>query len=127
MSGKKQKSWLLAKPDTSIKFNNTVIEESVLHKLINEVVLDTIAPHGAAEYKHNQYKKLEKYNHLLDILNRNIANLTETVKSDLANGYLRASDASFIVDDYFERLMDSVSYAGSAIKASIGKENEESY
>ena len=127
MINKEQKSWLLAKPSTSVKYKNTVIEESLLHKLINEVVVDTIAPYNASEYKHNQYKKLEKYNHLLDILNRNIANLTETVKSDLANGYLRASDASFLVDDYFERLMDSVSYAGSAIKASIGKENEENY
>ena len=60
-------------------------------------------------------------------MKRNLKNLVESVKSDLSYGYLSASDAEFLVNDHFERVIDSISYAGSAIMASIGKENEEDY
>tara|TARA_R110002110_G_scaffold396480_1_gene611394 strand:+ start:475 stop:858 length:384 start_codon:yes stop_codon:yes gene_type:complete len=127
MSGRKINTWLLAEPKKDIKFGKKVIKEAELDILIKEAVLDTIRPYGSSEHKQDQYKKIEKYDHLLDTISKNLRNLVESVKSDLSYGYLSAADAEFIVNDHFERVMDSISFAGSAIIASIGKEDEENY
>tara|TARA_R110002074_G_scaffold393446_1_gene579857 strand:+ start:173 stop:556 length:384 start_codon:yes stop_codon:yes gene_type:complete len=127
MSNQNKESWLLARPGRSYKLNGVVIKEDRLKKVINEVVLDTIRPYGSSEHRQGQYKKIEKYDHLLDTISKNLRNLVEGVKSDLSYGYLTAADAEFLVNDHFERVMDSISYAGNAIIASIGKEDEEDY
>lgn len=127
MSQNTKKIWLLSKPDAPLRFNNRTINEGELVSLVNEIVLDTIRPYGSSVHKQNQYKKIEKYDHLLDTINKNLKNLVDSVKSDLSYGYLQPHDAEFLVNDHFERVMDSVSYAGSAIIASLGKENEENY
>tara|TARA_R110000824_G_scaffold103212_1_gene245279 strand:- start:314 stop:697 length:384 start_codon:yes stop_codon:yes gene_type:complete len=127
MSRRKPDTWLLAEPKKDLKFGKNIIKESELGVLIQEIVLDTIRPYGSSVHKQDQYKKIEKYDHLLDTIGKNLRNLVESVKSDLSYGYLSAADAEFIVNDHFERVMDSISYAGSAIIASIGKEDEENY
>ena len=127
MSGGKVNTWLLAEPKEELKFNKTTIKRSELDQLITEAVLDTIRPYGSSKHRQEQYKKVEKYDHLLDTINKNLINLVESVKSDLSYGYLSDADAEFIVNDHFERVLDSISYAGSAIMASIGKEDEEGY
>ena len=127
MKRNKPKNWLLAEPRNDLKFGKNTIKRSEVDRLVMEVVLDTIRPYGSSEYQQGQYKKIEKYDHLLDTIGKNLKNLVESVKSDLSYGYLSASDAEFLVNDHFERVIDSISYAGSAIMASIGKENEEDY
>ena len=127
MSGKKTNTWLLAEPKKELKFKKTTIKRSQLDQLITEAVLDTIRPYGSSKHRQEQYKKVEKYDHLLETINKNLINLVESVKRDLSYGYLSDTDAEFIVNDHFERAIDSISYAGSAIIASIGKEDEENY
>ena len=65
MSQNSGKTWLLSSPGGSFKLDNTVISENELNNVINEIVLDTIRPYGSSEYKQGQYKKIEKYDHLL--------------------------------------------------------------
>lgn len=120
-------SWLLESPEKELKFGSNTIKRTLIEKLINEAVLDTIRPYGTSEYQQSQYKKIEKYDHLLATINKNLNNLVESVKSDLLYGYLEPADAEFIVNDHFERVIDSISYAGSAIMASFDKEDEDTY
>ena len=127
MSKQNKKSWLLVAPEASYKFNNAVINEKKLIGIINEVVLDAIRPYGTSNHRQEQYKKIEKYDHLLETINKMVRMLVDSVKSDLSYGYLEPADAEFLVNDHLERLIDSLSYAGSAIVASIGKEDEEEY
>jgi hypothetical protein len=121
------KTWLLASPGQKFKLAGAVISENELNSAINEVVLDTIRPYGSSEHRQDQYKKIEKYDHLLQTIDANVRRLTDSVKSDLSYGYLRPSDAEFLINDHFERLIDSISYAGSAIMASLSKNDEENY
>jgi len=122
-----KKTWLLSKPATPLRFNNRTINEGELVSLVNEIVLDTIRPYGSSVYKQGQHKKIEKYDHLLDTINKNLKNLVDSVKSDLSYGYLAPHDAEFLVNDHFERVMDSISFAGSAIMGALDKENEENH
>jgi len=121
------KTWLLASPGQKFKLAGAVVNENELNSAINEVVLDTIRPYGSSEHRQGQYKKIEKYDHLLQTIDANVRRLTDSVKSDLSYGYLRPSDAEFLINDHFERLIDSISYAGSAIMASLSKNDEENY
>ena len=127
MSQNSGKTWLLASPGQKFKLAGAVINENELNSAINEVVLDTIRPYGSSEHRQGQYKKIEKYDHLLQTIDANVRRLTDSVKSDLSYGYLRPSDAEFLINDHFERLIDSISYAGSAIMASLSKNDEENY
>lgn len=127
MSQNSGKTWLLASPGQKFKLAGAVISENELNSAINEVVLDTIRPYGSSEHRQDQYKKIEKYDHLLQTIDANVRRLTDSVKSDLSYGYLRPSDAEFLINDHFERLIDSISYAGSAIMASLSKNDEENY
>ena len=127
MSENSGKTWLLSSPKLKIKFGGNTISENELNNVINEIVLDTIRPYGSSIHKQGQYKKIEKYDHLLQTIDANVKRLIESVKSDLSYGYIEPSDAQFIIDDHFERLIDSIAYAGSAIMASIGNEDEENY
>ena len=117
----------MASPGQKFKLAGAVINENELNSAINEVVLDTIRPYGSSEHRQGQYKKIEKYDHLLQTIDANVRRLTDSVKSDLSYGYLRPSDAEFLINDHFERLIDSISYAGSAIMASLSKNDEENY
>ena len=127
MSQNSGKTWLLSSPGRNFKLGNTIISENELNNAINEIVLDTIRPYGSSEHRQGQYKKIEKYDHLLQTIDANVRRLTDSVKSDLSYGYLRPSDAEFLINDHFERLIDSISYAGSAIMASLSKNDEENY
>ena len=127
MSQNSGKTWLLASPGQKFKLAGAVVNENELNSAINEVVLDTIRPYGSSEHRQGQYKKIEKYDHLLQTIDANVRRLTDSVKSDLSYGYLRPSDAEFLINDHFERLIDSISYAGSAIMASLSKNDEENY
>ena len=127
MSNQNKKSWILAGPQASYKLNGSIIKEDRLKKIVNEVVLDTIRPYGTSGNRQGQYKKIEKYDHLLDIINKNVRMLVDSVKSDLSYGYINPSDAEFLVNDHFERLVDSLSYAGDSILANLSKNDEEDY
>ena len=127
MNKQDKKSWLLAAPEASYSLNNVAINEKKLIGIVNEVVLDTIRPYGTSNHRQEQYKKIEKYDHILETINKNIRILVDSVKSDLSYGYIRTADAEFLINDHFERLIDSLSYAGSAIMAEIGKEDEEKH
>ena len=127
MSSQNNESWILAAPGSSYKLKGSVIEENKLKKIVTEVVLDTIRPYGTSGHRQGQYKKIEKYDHLLETINKNVKMLVESVKSDLSYGYIKPPDAEFLVNDHFERLIDSLSYAGDAILASLGKDDEENY
>ena len=123
----KKEIWLLDKPKTKICYKNTLVKEEVLRKLVNEVVGDVINPYGMSGHQAGQYKKLEKYDHLLHTIVTNVRQLTDSVKQDLENGYLEPKDAQFLVNDYFERAIDSISYAGSSVLASLETEEDENY
>ena len=123
----KKEIWLLDKPKTEICYKNTLVKEEILRKLVNEVVGDVINPYGMSGHQMGQYKKLEKYDHLLHTIVTNIRQLTDSVKQDLENGYLEPKDAQFLVNDYFERAIDSISYAGSSVLASLESEEDENY
>ena len=123
----KKEIWLLDKPKTEICYKNTLVKEEILRKLVNEVVGDVINPYGMSGHQMGQYKKLEKYDHLLHTIVANIRQLTDSVKQDLENGYLEPKDAQFLVNDYFERAIDSISYAGSSVLASLESEEDENY
>ena len=123
----KKEIWLLDKPKTEISYKNTLVKEEVLRKLVNEVVGDVINPYGMSGHQMGQYKKLEKYDHLLHTIVTNVRQLTDSVKQDLENGYLEPKDAQFLVNDYFERAIDSISYAGSSVLASLETEEDENY
>ena len=123
----KKEIWLLDKPKTEIYYKNTLVKEEVLRKLVNEVVGDVINPYGMSGHQAGQYKKLEKYDHLLHTIVTNVRQLTDSVKQDLENGYLEPKDAQFLVNDYFERAIDSISYAGSSVLASLESEEDENY
>jgi len=123
----KKQIWLLDKPKTEICYKNTLVKEEVLRKLVNEVVGDVINPYGMSGHQMGQYKKLEKYDHLLHTIVTNVRQLTDSVKQDLESGYLEPKDAQFLVNDYFERAIDSISYAGSSVLASLESEEDENY
>ena len=123
----KKEIWLLDKPKTEIYYKNTLVKEEILRKLVNEVVGDVINPYGMSGHQAGQYKKLEKYDHLLHTIVTNVRQLTDSVKQDLENGYLEPKDAQFLVNDYFERAIDSISYAGSSVLASLESEEDENY
>lgn len=123
----KKEIWLLDKPKTEIYYKSTLVKEEVLRKLVNEVVGDVINPYGMSGHQMGQYKKLEKYDHLLHTIVTNVRQLTDSVKQDLESGYLEPKDAQFLVNDYFERAIDSISYAGSSVLASLESEEDENY
>lgn len=123
----KKENWLLDKPKTEIYYKNTLVKEEVLRRLVNEVVGDVINPYGMSGHQMGQYKKLEKYDHLLHTIVTNVRQLTDSVKQDLESGYLEPKDAQFLVNDYFERAIDSISYAGSSVLASLESEEDENY
>ena len=70
MSKLEEKTWVLARPEETFTLNGTHITKENLTGIINEVVLDTIRPYGSSEHRQGQYKKIEKYDHLLDTIKK---------------------------------------------------------